>query len=245
MVNNLFYASYKINSKSTTKYIYVCVCVYILEDGKHQIEEQENKARGQILGGDYKAAFQTFDEVLNGDIFPYPTLFRNLTGLQYYFNMLWDRDMTPYGDWETYVQQPFMRAVLHVGQRPLNKGLTVEQHLIEDVMRSVASWLAILLDAGQYRVLLYSGQLDIIVPYRGTMRMARSLEWSGAEQFKNATRTIWRVHGDNATDDVAGYATTSGPLTVLLVRNAGHMVPADQPIWGLDLINRFTAGKPF
>jgi len=220
---------------------------FVDEDGKHQIEEQENKVRGQILGGDFKAAFQTFDEVLNGDIFPYPTLFRNLTGFQYYFNMLWDRNLSPYGDWAKYVQQPFMRAALHVGQRPLNRGKTVEQHLIDDVMRSVASWLAILLDAGQYRVLLYSGQLDIIVPYRGTMRMARSLKWSGAEQFANATRTIWRVQcadGDNATD-VAGYATTSGPLTVLLVRDAGHMVPADQPIWGLDLINRFTAGKPF
>jgi carboxypeptidase C (cathepsin A) len=29
------------------------------------------------------------------------------------------------------------------------------------------------------------------------------------------------------------------------VRNAGHMVPYDQPKWSFDLINRFTSGKPF
>lgn len=208
------------------------------------MEELESTARVQILRNDFQGAFRSFDKLLNGDIYPYPSLFQNLTGMHYYFNMLWDRDPTPYGDWEKYVQEPFMREALHVGQRPLNNGSLVELHLANDMMQSVASWLATLLDAGQYRVLLYSGQLDIIVPYRGTMNMAQSLKWSGAEGFHNATRTIWRVGHENATV-VAGYATTSGPLTVLLVRDAGHMVPADQPIWGLDLINRFTTGKPF
>lgn len=220
----------------------------VAEDGKHQIEEMENTARGQILGNDFKAAFNTFDKLLNGDVYPYPSLFQNLTGMQYYFNLLWDREPTPYGDWENYLQKPYMRAALHVGQRPFNNGSTVELHLMEDMMQSVGPWLAALLDAGKYRVLLYSGQLDIIVPYRGTMRMAQSLQWSGADRFKNATRTIWRVvlpgQDTNATE-VAGYVTTSGPLTVLLVRDAGHMVPADQPLWGLDLINRFTTNKPF
>lgn len=180
-------------------------------------------------------------------VYPYPSLFRNLTGMQSYFNMLRDQDPPSDDDWKTYVQEPLVRAALHVGSRPFNDGSAVEHHLTDDVMRSMSTWLAALLDAGQYRVLLYSGQLDIIVPYRGTMRMVKSLKWSGAEQFRNASSTIWRVqrmNGENATD-LAGYATTSGPLTVLLVRDAGHMVPADQPIWSLDFINRLTTGKPF
>lgn len=183
---------------------------------------------------------------MDGDIYRYPTLFRNYTGMTYYFNMLWAKEPTPYGDWESYVQQEIMRQVLHVGNRPFNNGSMVEKHLTDDVMRSISSWLAELLNSGEYRVLLYSGQLDIIVPYRGTMRLAKALNWKGAKDFNQAPRTIWRVKGDNDNQtDVAGYVTTSGPLTVLLVRNAGHMVPADQPVWGLDLINRFTAGKPF
>lgn len=190
------------------------------------------------------AAFQTFDKLLNGDVYPYPSLFRNLTGMVNYYNMLWDQEPKLHGNWSEYVQN--IRSSLHVGTQPLNNGTLVERHLMGDVMQSMSSWLAALLDVGKYRVLLYSGQLDIIVPYRGTMRMAQSLKWSGAEKFKNATRTIWRLTDPNTNETmVAGYATAFGPLTVVLVRNAGHMVPSDQPISGVDLINRFTTGKPF
>jgi len=164
--------------------------------------------------------------------------------MNYYFNILWDQYPTPFDNWRRYVKQPCVRYALHVGQRPLNNGLAVEKHLLNDVMQSVSPLLATLLDTDQYRVLLYSGQLDIIVPYLGTMRMAQAIQWHGAEQFKNATRTVWRVADDN-TINVAGYATSFGPLTVLLVRNAGHMVPIDQPIWFLDLIDRFVTAKPF
>jgi len=218
-----------------------------VENGKNTISRLEEIARRQIQSGDFGAALKTYDEMLNGDIYPYPTLFYNMTGMSYYFNMLFDEKPLPFDDWTTYVQRPSVRAALHVGRRPLNKGLTVEQHLLNDVMQSVSPLLGALLDADRYRVLLYSGQLDIIVSYRGTMRMARAIEWFGAEQFKNATRTIWRVRRVNGNDatDVAGYATTCRLLTVLLVRNAGHMVPADQPVWSQDLINRFTTGKLF
>ncbi|XP_026818058.1 venom serine carboxypeptidase-like isoform X1 [Rhopalosiphum maidis] len=218
---------------------------FVDDYGKQELNKLENLARAQILNEDFQGAFDTFDKlVLNGGVYPYPSLFQNLTGMRYNFNMLWDQDPTPYGDWEKYVQEPFMREALHVGQQPFNNGTTVEHHLENDMMQSVAPWLAALLDAGQYRVLVYSGQLDIIVPYRGTMNMVKSLKWSGSDRLQNATRTIWRVGHENATF-VAGYATTVDPLTVLLVRDAGHMVPADQPIWGLDMINRFTTGKPF
>jgi vitellogenic carboxypeptidase-like protein len=209
------------------------------------LNKLENLARAQILNEDFQDAFGTFDKlVLNGGVYPYPSLFQNLTGMRYNFNMLWDRDPTRFGDWKKYVQEPIIRKALHVGQQPFNNGTTVKHHLANDMMRSVAPMLAALLDAGQYRVLMYSGQLDIIVPYRGTMNMFKSLKWSGSDRLQNATRTIWRVGNENATF-VAGYATTVDPLTVLLVRDAGHMVPADQPIWGLDMINRFTTGKPF
>lgn len=225
----------------------------VTENGKHRFEQIENVIHGQILGGEYEGAFRTYDEMFNGIFYPYPTLFQNLTGMQYYYNLLLDRKPPPDNDWIQFVEKPSVRAALHVGQRQIitiNK--LVYRHMLGDVMRSVAPWLVALLDAGRYRVLLYSGQLDIKLHHRGTMRMARSLEWSGAERFRNdPSCTIWRVcERKNQCDvgnetTVAGYATTSGPLTLLLVRSAGHMVPADQPIWALDLINRFTAGKTF
>ncbi|CAI6361672.1 unnamed protein product [Macrosiphum euphorbiae] len=226
---------------------------FIDENGKHIIEQIDNVIHSQILGGDYEGAFWTYDEMLNGIFYPYPTMFQNLTGMQYYYNLLLDRKPPSDNDWMQFVEKPSVRAALHVGQRRLyNRNKVVYQHMLGDVMRSVAPWLAALLDAGRYRVLLYSGQLDIKLHHRGTMRMAQSLEWSGAERFRSyPSRTIWRVcerknRCDNGNETtVAGYATASGPLTVLLVRDAGHMVPADQPVWALDLIKRFTSGQKF
>lgn len=191
--------------------------------------------------------------MLNGRLYQYPTLFKNLTGMQYYYNVLLDREPPSSNDWMEFVEKQSVRAALHVDSRRLNKNRTVvQQHLLSNVLQSVAPWLANLLDSDQYRVLLYSGQLDIKYNHLGNMRMAQALEWTGVERFRNnATRTIWRVRQrKNGCDDgnetvVAGYATTSGPLTVLLVRDAGHMVPTDQPVWALDLINKFTAGKMF
>lgn len=182
-----------------------------------------------------------------------PSLYSDLTGLQNIYNVVWDNNPIPFEGayWNEYVQEKHIRAALHVGRRSWSSVDAVYERLKYDIPRSVSPWLSALLDAGQYRVLLYSGQLDVIVPYRGTMNVARSLRWSGAEHFRNATRTIWRVsvvpqwtsYGGIA--QVAGYATTYGPLTVLLVRNAGHMVPYDQPAWAHDLIKRFTSGRPF
>jgi vitellogenic carboxypeptidase-like protein len=224
----------------------------VTENGKRRFEQFEDAVHAQILAGDYKGAFRIYDEMLNGIFYQYPTLFQNLTGMHYYYNMLLDQKPPSSNDWKKFVEKPSVKAALHVGSRPLNNFTVVQQHLLGYVLQSVAPWLGSLLDTGRYRVLLYSGQLDIKLHYRGTMNMARLLEWSGAEGFRNyAKRTIWRVHeqkngcdGGNKTT-VAGYATTSGPLTVLLVRDAGHMVPADQPVWALDLIDRFTGGKTF
>ena len=45
--------------------------------------------------------------------------------------------------------------------------------------------------------------------------------------------------------ELAGYSKKVGNLVQVLVRNAGHMVPYDQPRWAFDMINRFTSGKDF
>lgn len=239
-LNQLFYSEYLYQHGLIDEY------------GKDRFEQIDNVIHAQILGGDYEGAFRTFDEMLNGRLYPYPTLFQNLTGMRYYYNLLLDLPPPSENDWKAFVQKPSVRAALHVGQRPLNNFHLVYQHMFGDLMHSAALWLSALLDAGRYRVLLYSGQLDIKLHHRGNMRMAQSLEWSGAERFrKDPVRTIWRVckikdpcESGNETI-VAGYVTASGPLTVLSLKNAGHRVPADQPVWALDLINRFTAGKTF
>ncbi|XP_047999677.1 vitellogenic carboxypeptidase-like [Leguminivora glycinivorella] len=103
---------------------------------------------------------------------------------------------------------------------------------------SMAPWISELLE--YYRVLVYNGQLDIIIPYPGTVDFIRHLNFSGAEEYEKASRNVWRVNGD-----VAGYVKQAGKLTEILVRNAGHMVPLDQPEWARDMITRFTYNRSF
>ena len=43
--------------------------------------------------------------------------------------------------------------------------------------------------------------------------------------------------------DVVGYLTQADNLNVLVVRNAGHMVPLSQPVYAQQMIEEFTDGS--
>jgi hypothetical protein len=52
-----------------------------------------------------------------------------------------------------------------------------------------------LLNSG-YRILIYSGQLDIIVANSLTQALVDSLQWNGKEEFVQVKKTVGRSHGD-------------------------------------------------
>ncbi|XP_060850109.1 venom serine carboxypeptidase-like [Rhopalosiphum padi] len=217
----------------------------LIDNTNRQImEKMSDDARELIAAGNYTGAFDAMSTPLS--------MYTKLTGLQYIYNVLWEYDPIPYrgGHWYEYVQRTSVRAALHVGLQQWSGMDVVFGRMKYDVPLSVAPRLSALLETGQYRVLLYSGQLDAIVPYQGSVNVAKALRWSGAERFRNANSTAWMVPVRDCqkrcnTTESAGYATTYGPLTVLLIRNAGHMVPYDQPMFAHDMIDRFTSGKPF
>lgn len=55
-------------------------------------------------------------------------------------------------------------------------------------MQSVAPWVSELLS--NYRVLIYNGQLDIIVAYPLTENYLANLKFAGSDQYKNAPRSV-------------------------------------------------------
>eukprot|EP00602_Paraphysomonas_sp_CaronLab_P011473 CAMPEP_0185044696 /NCGR_PEP_ID=MMETSP1103-20130426/43576_1 /TAXON_ID=36769 /ORGANISM="Paraphysomonas bandaiensis, Strain Caron Lab Isolate" /LENGTH=332 /DNA_ID=CAMNT_0027584959 /DNA_START=682 /DNA_END=1681 /DNA_ORIENTATION=- len=89
------------------------------------------------------------------------------------------------------------------------------------------------------RVLLFSGQFDIICNHLGTEKMLNKLRWNGRDQWLKASTRAWVV--DNSP---AGYVRTAANLQNLVVMNAGHMVPLSRPAESLDMIQRFIANKP-
>ncbi|XP_049879512.1 venom serine carboxypeptidase isoform X2 [Pectinophora gossypiella] len=201
-------------------------------------EKYENKTRDYIGQGEWEKAFDTFDTLLNGDLIDGKSIFYNMTGFNFYFNFLHTKDYNTFEDFGPMIQKTFVRKAIHVGDLPFHNGTEVETHLKQDIMKSVAPWIAELLD--HYYVVVYNGQLDIIVAYPLTVNYLRNLKFAGSEDYKTAKRYIWKVDGE-----VAGYVKQAGKLVEIMVRNAGHMVPGDQPKWALDLITRFTHEKTF
>ncbi|KAH9640863.1 hypothetical protein HF086_014449 [Spodoptera exigua] len=207
-------------------------------NGAKLFEEYENKTKNFIRQGKWDDAFATFDTLLNGDMINGKSIFTNLTGFNFYFNFLHTKDYTQFEDFGPMLQKSAVRKMIHVGDLPFHNGTEVEKHLKQDVMKSVAPWISELLD--HYYVVIYNGQLDIIVAYPLTENYLKNLNFTGAEDYKTAKRYVWKVDGE-----VAGYVKQAGKLVEILVRNAGHMVPGDQPKWALDLITHFTHEKMF
>ncbi len=80
----------------------------------------------------------------------------------------------------------------------------------------------------------------MIIGWPLTENFVNSLQWSGAKKYKKTRNSLWKVGSE-----IAGYSKNVDNFTTVLVRNAGHMVPYDQPKWAFDMINRFTKGKKF
>ncbi|XP_076679453.1 venom serine carboxypeptidase [Andrena cerasifolii] len=208
-------------------------------NGRDLFHKYEDQGRSLIKQKKYEEAFNLFDMLLDGDLVGYPSLFKNLTGFDYYFNYLHTHDTNDSDYMAEWIQRADVRQAIHVGNCTFNvESKTVEEHMKGDVMQSLAILITDL--TKHYKVLIYNGQLDIIVAYPLTENYLRNLEWSGAEKYKTAERKLWLVGSE-----LAGYTKSVDNLTEVLVRNAGHMVPMDQPLWALDLITRFTHGKSF
>jgi len=107
--------------------------------------------------------------------------------------------------------------------------------LEEDEMQPVASLLSSLLDRG-LKVLVYTGQDDLICNTLGTTQYLEELEWRGQQGYRASKAELWRVDGQ-----AAGHVRTYDTLMQAVVIGAGHMVPRDQLRRSRDLLRQFLA----
>jgi vitellogenic carboxypeptidase-like protein len=110
-------------------------------------------------------------------------------------------------------------------------------------MQSMA-WKVEIIANADYGVLIYNGQLDIIIAVPLTMEWVGQLSWKGADELRAAPRKVWKVA--DSDPEIAGYIKTANDNRFFLatIRNAGHMVPHDQPRPALDLLERFLSAQP-
>lgn len=89
-------------------------------------------------------------------------------------------------------------------------------------------------NAPELRILVYSGDVDAIVPTLGTVSWLARLN----------LQELVPIRAYTVDSQVGGWTTTYNKLTFATVRNAGHMVPEMQGERGLYLFKQFLLGKP-
>jgi len=99
------------------------------------------------------------------------------------------------------------------------------------------------------RILIYNGDADSCVPYKGNEEWITGLESQGLLVENEAWRP-WYTSTDGSGTP-AGYATNytvvggANDFNFVTIRLAGHMVPTFQPAASLAFFERFLAGKPY
>lgn len=100
-----------------------------------------------------------------------------------------------------------------------NDSEDVFKHLIGDFMKPCTKIVEQLLNHTQIKIIVYNGQLDLIVNTPGTVKWVDDLQWKGGKKWFRAKREALIVNGT-----IEGYVKRVGNLVFYWVNRAGHMV---------------------
>jgi serine carboxypeptidase-like clade 2 len=103
-----------------------------------------------------------------------------------------------------------------------------------DLLTSMIPVYQYLMAQPNLRMLVFSGDVDAIVPVTGTRKWLASLDMPITEAWRP-----WTVNGQ-----VGGYFTQYEHLAFTTVRGAGHMVPYTQPDRGFHMFKQWITGQP-
>ncbi|RWS25515.1 putative serine carboxypeptidase CPVL-like protein [Leptotrombidium deliense] len=192
-----------------------------------EIIKKQDQAVDLIKNKKYLEALEAWDSIIAS--------FTKYSGLNFYYNFLLTNAPEEFSYYGAYLAKASVRKAIHVGKLPFNDGSQVEKHLLNDFMQSIKPWIAELMD--NYKVMIYSGQLDVIIAAPLSEKFLQSVQWKYREEYLNASREIWMV--SKSDKEVAGYVRKVHNFYQVIVRNAGHILPYDQPKVAYDLITRF------
>jgi len=153
----------------------------------------------------------------------------------YYYNIaLCDFDPAE-SNYEDFLNLESSRTALHVGNLDFPNHGDVYSSMINVFMDDGRDDIDLCLE--NYKTLIYDGNFDIICNHSGVLDMINDLTWSGADAYSKAEREVYYYNSE-----VVGYLTKADNLNLLVVRNAGHMVPLSQPPYAQQMLEEFTSG---
>lgn len=169
-------------------------------NARELFHEKEKQGRAYIKKRLFKSANDVFSSLID--------MYQNLTGLNNYFNFLQqdDHSLDANSSMLQFLNRTDIRNAIHVGSLPFKiYNYDVGDKLENELMDTAAPYLSELLN--HYRILIYNGQMDVIVAYPLTVNFLQNLAFKNSEDYKKALRKIWRVGSD-----VDGFVHEAGKL---------------------------------
>ncbi|GFS09171.1 carboxypeptidase [Elysia marginata] len=134
-----------------------------------------------------------------------------------------------------------VRSAIHAGNASFE---AFNSHLIEtnlpEVLFDTSKELASLLNSGRYKVLIASGDYDILV---STSMVEHALScmrcWRGRQSYVEAKRQKWQGLTVNGVRQLFGHYTSVNKLCRVVVHGAGHDICSDQLGICTDMMTQF------
>ncbi|XP_038691215.1 serine carboxypeptidase-like [Tripterygium wilfordii] len=134
---------------------------------------------------------------------------------------------------EKLLKDQLVKEALHVGVQFAACNPTVFMAMLGDWFENLDVGIPDLLKDG-IRVLIYVGEQDLICNWVGNKRWVHEMKWYGKENFAKTPMSNYFVDGKKV-----GKVKNYGPLSLLKVFKAGHMVPMDRPKVALHMIKNW------
>lgn len=140
-----------------------------------------------------------------------------------------------------YLNDPHVQAAIHAPIMPwhtCSDDISTNYDpgsVLSSVIPKYQQAIAYANDNPSFKILVYSGDVDGILPFLGTRRWVESL----AAANRTTAHTPWL-----AANQTAGFVSSyfGGQFVFTTIRGAGHMVPGTQPFRAYEMVRRFLDG---
>jgi serine carboxypeptidase-like clade 2 len=140
-----------------------------------------------------------------------------------------------------YLNQPSVQSAIHAKPMKWSECSNAINYSRDDLLASMFPVYQWLFNNSKIRILVYSGDVDGIVPVTGTRKWIAALNLTIAQEWRYWLDSNSQTGGYT---EVYNAGTNPNGLTFATVRDAGHMVPWTQGGRSYDLFTRFLLGKP-
>ena len=137
-----------------------------------------------------------------------------------------------------YFNRPDVKNALHVNSDITWELCSSDVSARYDMQKKGSIWAYPTLIKSGIRILIYSGDTDMSVPFNGNQAWIDNLNLEVEKDWVQ-----WRAFNDR--NNVAGYYIKYKGLTFCTVKGTGHMVPEWKPKEAYYMISKFLANEDF